>query len=94
MSWLETALNYLQDNKSEVGLLTGIAGMTGLLDNFTGAKNTGPRGYQGSIPNYTAVREPIQNMYDPSQRRPGSGGRRYFTAVSYTHLTLPTKRKV
>jgi hypothetical protein len=85
-SWLDTALNYLQENKSEVGLLTGIAGMTGLLDNFTGARNTGPRGYQGSIPKYTVVREPIQNMYDSSQRRPGSRGRRYFTDTRFVDM--------
>ena len=81
-SWLDTALSYLQDNKSEVGLLTGIAGMTGLLDNFTGAKNTGPRGYQGSIPDYTATRSRVPNTYDPT-RRPGSGGQRYFTDTQF-----------
>ena len=81
-SWLDTALGYLQDNKSNIGLLTGIAGMTGLLDNFTGAKNTGPRGYQGSIPNYTATRSRVPSTYDPT-RRPGSGGQRYFTDTQF-----------
>lgn len=39
-------------------------------------------GYQGKIPKYTAVRAPVQNTYDPN-RRPGSGGQRYFTQMEY-----------
>jgi hypothetical protein len=42
-----------------------------------------PTGYQGGIPKYEAVRERVQNTYDPS-RRPGSGGQRYFSDVRYT----------
>lgn len=39
-------------------------------------------GYQGGIPEYQAVRRQT-NPYDPD-RRPGSGGRRYFTDLEYT----------
>lgn len=39
-------------------------------------------GYQGSIPKYEAVRERVPMQQD-SDRRPGSGGRRYFSDVMY-----------
>ena len=39
-------------------------------------------GYQGGIPDYTAVRSPVEIAYDPD-RRPGSGGRRYFSDTTY-----------
>lgn len=39
-------------------------------------------GYQGSIPKYEAVRERVPMPADPN-RRPGSGGRRYFSDVIY-----------
>ena len=39
-------------------------------------------GYQGSIPEYTAVRERVPMQPDPN-RRPGSGGRRYFSDIMY-----------
>jgi hypothetical protein len=39
-------------------------------------------GYQGSVPEYQAVRERVPMQPDPN-RRPGSGGRRYFSDVVY-----------
>ena len=45
-----------------------------------------PSGYQGGIPEYTAVREQVPGAYDPN-RRPGSGGQRYFTDVQYVPRT-------
>ena len=42
-------------------------------------------GYQGSIPNYTAVRKRVPNTFDPN-RRPGSGGQRYFTDSTYVDM--------
>tara|TARA_R100001443_G_scaffold52643_1_gene64387 strand:- start:1414 stop:2451 length:1038 start_codon:yes stop_codon:yes gene_type:complete len=47
-----------------------------------GGGGRGPSGYQGKIPTYTATRTQVPNTYDPD-RRPGSGGQRYFTDVSY-----------
>lgn len=47
-----------------------------------GGSGQRPVGYQGSIPNYTASRQQVPNTYDP-ERRPGSGGQRYFTDVRY-----------
>lgn len=41
-------------------------------------------GYQGSIPKYTATRERVQ--IDDSNRRPGQGGRRYFSDVYYSPM--------
>jgi hypothetical protein len=60
----------------------GLLGATGGLGRFTRAQNTEPRGYQGGIPSYSLVRERVQDTYDPN-RRPGSGGRRYFSDVIY-----------
>jgi hypothetical protein len=59
----------------------GLLGATG-LGGFSRAQNTAPRGYQGGIPSYSLVRERVQDTYDPN-RRPGSGGRRYFSDAIY-----------
>jgi len=58
----------------------GIGGLIGLLG--SGSTANQPQGYQGGIPKYTAQRTPIQQPYDPN-RRPGSGGRRYFSDVDF-----------
>lgn len=44
-----------------------------------------PTGYQGGIPDLTAVRQrvPQQDSVAGEERRPGSGGRRYFTDTQY-----------
>jgi hypothetical protein len=39
-------------------------------------------GYQGGIPKYEAVREATPGTFDPD-RRPGSGGQRYFSQMKY-----------
>lgn len=54
----------------------GVAGLLGL------GQNKEKVGYQGKIPNYTAIRKQIPQTYDPN-RRPGSGGQRYFTDIGY-----------
>jgi hypothetical protein len=46
-------------------------------------------GYQGGIPDYTAVRKRVPNTFDPD-RRPGSGGRRYFTDTTYVDMDADT----
>ena len=48
--------------------------------------NTPPIGYQGSIPDLTAVRTAVPNTFD-ADRRPGSGGRRYFSDIQYVPKT-------
>ena len=61
-----------------------IAGLLGLGVGLSGGfEPYRPKvGYQGSIPKYTAVREPVNIPYSPN-RRPGSGGRRYFSDITY-----------
>ena len=68
---------------SDSGLLTAV----GLGALFGGDVSDRPSvGYQGSIPEYTAVRQAVANTFD-ADRRPGSGGRRYFTDVQYVPET-------
>jgi len=64
-----------------------IAGLGGALlpfilpDSLTKSQ-TPPMGYQGSIPELTATRTRLP--LDDADRRPGSGGRRYFTDTTFT----------
>lgn len=53
--------------------------------NFLGLNPPRPSGYQGSIPEYTAHRQrlPQATAAGGTPRRPGSGGRRYFTPMEY-----------
>ena len=55
----------------------GIASLTNL-----NASTRKPSGYQGGVPTVNAYRQQVANTYDPD-RRPGSGGRRYFSDVIY-----------
>ena len=67
------------------------------LGKFFGTSPQQPVGYQGGIPNYTASRQLAPNAFSqtyPSPdtgelaaRRPGSGGRRYFTDTTFTPST-------
>lgn len=45
---------------------------------------TQPSGYQGGIPSLQAIRSQIPGSYDPN-RRPGSGGQRYFSDMAYVN---------
>lgn len=40
-------------------------------------------GYQGGIPKYAAVREAVPGSHYDPERRPGSGGQRYFSDMTY-----------
>jgi hypothetical protein len=64
------------------GQIASIGGLIGSATGLIGGSTTPPTGYQGSIPNYDAVRQAVPNTYDPN-RRPGSGGQRYFTDMQY-----------
>jgi len=61
-----------------------IAATAGGLYGLYQATNQPPQqtGYQGGIPKYTALRQQVPQTYDPN-RRPGSGGQRYFTDTQY-----------
>jgi hypothetical protein len=69
--------------KSDAGKGLISVGGSLLLNSGDANSNYIPQtGYQGSIPDYTAVRSPVEIAYDPD-RRPGSGGRRYFSDITY-----------
>lgn len=68
-----------KDGKYDFAKL-GAAG--GALMSLTGLGKAKPGGYQGVVPNLTATREQIS--YDDPNRRPGAGGRDYFTDTTYT----------
>lgn len=72
----------LTDDKGEMNplMFLGLAGLMSQLGKGSG--QSAPTGYQGSVPTYTAVRQQIQYPEDPN-RRPGSGGRSYFTPMQY-----------
>jgi hypothetical protein len=73
---------FTKDGKTDWSKLAGVAG--GLYGLYQSNNRAAPEktGYQGSIPKYEAVREAVQGTYDPN-RRPGSGGQRYFSDVQY-----------
>ena len=55
------------------------------LGDFFGVGGGQPTGYQGGIPKYTAERQAVPmtgDAFDPD-RRPGSGGRRYFSDTTF-----------
>ena len=66
-----------------IGTLLG-TGIAGYAINKSGlsSPNVPVVGYQGEVPKYTAVRERVPMQQDPN-RRPGSGGRRYFSDIIY-----------
>jgi len=69
--------------KSDAGKGVLSIGGSLLLNSGDANSNYIPQtGYQGGIPDYTAVRSPVEIAYDPD-RRPGSGGRRYFSDTTY-----------
>lgn len=63
-------------------LLGGIGAASYLKDRGAFKPDIAPVGYQGSIPEYTAIREQVTGR-DDTDRRPGSGGRRYFSDTIY-----------
>ena len=65
------------DYGSLISLGGAILGGTGALGTTTPAT-----GYQGTVPEYDVQREVVPGTYDPN-RRPGSGGQRYFTQTQY-----------
>jgi len=67
--------------KLDMGKLGGVLGAAGGAFGLF-SPNQQPVGYQGSIPEYTAVRQRVPSANDPT-RRPGSGGQRYFSDVSF-----------
>ena len=56
----------------------GAAGFAG-----SGSSSQKPTGYQGTVPKYEAVRQQVPMAEQDPMRRPGSGGRQYFTNTQY-----------
>ena len=61
---------------------TGVIGQDTYLGKLFGGPQVERLGYQGSIPTYTASRTRVPMTFDP-ERRPGSGGQRYFTDIAF-----------
>jgi len=68
------------------GNLLGLLGSLGLSSFLKDRGVFDPKrpnvGYQGKIPEYTAIREQVTGR-DDTDRRPGSAGRRYFSDTMY-----------
>ena len=67
-------------NLGQLGLGLGLTSL--LKDRGSFDPDIAPVGYQGEVPRYTAIREQVTGR-DDTNRRPGSGGRRYFSDVIY-----------
>jgi len=61
-------------------LAAGAGGVAGLLG---GGGSQKPTGYQGKVPVYQAIRQQVPMAEQDPARRPGSGGRQYFTNTQY-----------
>ena len=72
---------YQTDGELDFNKIAGLAGLGGSALGLFGSSQP-TVGYQGSIPQYTAMRSRVPNTFDPD-RRPGSGGQRYFSDVQY-----------
>ena len=107
MSWLtdflEDTVDFVTDDLDEYG---GSEGAGNLLRSFLGmglgalVDKSGladPKipvvGYQGGIPEYQAVRQRVAMPEDPN-RRPGAGGRRYFTDTIFAQKPESTPMTV
>lgn len=66
--------------KINTGSLLGIGALLSMLNRGSGTP--APSGYQGTVPRFTAVRQRVPIPVDET-RRPGSGGRRYFSDMQY-----------
>jgi hypothetical protein len=75
----------------------GVANVAGSYflskSNFANSSPDAGGGYKGDIPKYTAVRQRVADTYDPD-RRPGSGGQRYFSDVQYVDPYAPVTPEI
>ena len=82
-SWLTKAFTDKNGNIDWAKLLPAAGGVAGLAGLFNPSNPAGPTGYQKGIPNLLAQRSQLQYGNDPNYR-PGQGGRRYFSDLTYT----------
>ena len=76
--------NFLSTDAGKA-IAAGVGGLFGLAGG--GGDTQGSQGYTGGIPEYTAQRELVPGVFDPTGRRPGEAGRRYFTDTQYIPKT-------
>jgi|5B_taG_2_1085324.scaffolds.fasta_scaffold08399_2 hypothetical protein len=79
---------FYTDKKFDIAKTGGVAAaLANVFGKGIGGSNPpyGVVGYGGDIPRYTASRSQVPNTYDPN-RRPGSGGQRYFSDMQYTQI--------
>jgi hypothetical protein len=69
--------------KIDWGKLLSTGGGAGLAALLGGGSSQKPTGYQGKVPSYQAVRQQVPMAEQDPARRPGSGGRQYFTNTQY-----------
>ena len=77
-----TTTNKAGDSVTDWGQIASMAGLVGSATGLLGGDTSPPTGYQGTVPEYDAVRSRVPGTYDPN-RRPGSGGQRYFTQTQF-----------
>jgi hypothetical protein len=81
---------FQKDGKTDWrAVATAAGGVAPIIERLLGGSKPPITGYQGGIPELTAVRQQVPQAYDPN-RRPGSGGQRYFTDVQYVPKTGDT----
>ena len=70
------------------GQFLAAAGLGKLISNLTGGSGqTGPAGYRGGIPEYTATRtQTPMAQQRPEGYRPGQGGITYFNPIQYEYM--------
>jgi hypothetical protein len=74
--------NAFTNKDGSVNWKNAAAAAGGLYGMYQSQQAQPKTGYQGGIPNYTAVREKVANTYDPD-RRPGSTAQNYFSNTKY-----------
>jgi hypothetical protein len=84
-SWLDGLIKNFTGGDGETDWAKGIITTGGsylLNQSGAGQAQIPPTGYQGGIPDYEVQRQTVPGTYDPN-RRPGSGGQRYFTQAQF-----------
>jgi hypothetical protein len=79
LSKITDAAGKVDWSKLLAGGASAAAGLSGLF----GGSSQKQVGYQGKVPRYTAVRQQVPMANQDPARRPGSGGRQYFTNTQY-----------
>jgi len=85
LNWTDSIPSWLKSAAGNVNvgslLSAGAGGVAGLLGGGGGGQR--PTGYQGKVPTYQAIRQQVPMAEQDPARRPGSGGRQYFTNTQY-----------